>query len=232
MRVLLDELTGSTLGVDQRELGDDELAALYAAPRVPWLRVNFVGTLDGAATGESGRSGSINNAADKRVFHLLRGMADAIVVGAGTARTEGYRPAHTPIVVVSRRGEVPPLLREAPPGAVLLATCASAEGLAEARATLPARDVLVLGQDTVDLAALREELVGRGHLNLLSEGGPHLFGDLLAAGVVDELCLTTVPQLIAGGHPRITAGGPVAVPLRPQVLLEEDGSLLGRWFVR
>ncbi len=86
---------------------------LYAAPRQPWLRVNMVTTLDGAATGESGTSGSINNAADKRVFDTLRGLADAVIVGAGTARIERYRPAAVPIVVVSRSGDVPPTLRGA-----------------------------------------------------------------------------------------------------------------------
>src|SRR5687767_5218558 len=101
----------------------DDLKTLYAAPKQPWLRVNMITTLDGAATGESGTSNSINNAADKRVFDTLRGLADAIIVGAGTARIEGYRPAAVPIVVVSRSGDVPPTLRNAAPGEVVLATC-------------------------------------------------------------------------------------------------------------
>ena len=53
----------------------------------------MVSTVDGSATGEGGRSGTINNEADERVFHILRGLADAIIVGAGTARAEGYGPA-------------------------------------------------------------------------------------------------------------------------------------------
>ena len=67
-----------------------ELAELYAAPADPWLRVNMVETLDGAAAGESGRSGSINNAVDRVVYDQLRALADAVLVGAGTARAEGY----------------------------------------------------------------------------------------------------------------------------------------------
>ena len=85
----------------------EDLGELYAAPRQPWLRVNMVSSVDGAATGDSGKSGSLNNAADKRVFDHLRSVAHVIVVGAGTARTEGYRPTDRPIVVVSRRAEVP-----------------------------------------------------------------------------------------------------------------------------
>ena len=70
------------------DLSDDELAAAYAPshqdPTAPWLRVNFVSTVDGAAQGSDGLSGTINNAADKRVFDALRTRADCLVVGAGT----------------------------------------------------------------------------------------------------------------------------------------------------
>lgn len=210
---------------------DVSLAELYAAPRTPWLRVNMIATLDGAATGASGKSGSINNPADKRVFDTLRDLADAIVVGAGTARTEGYGPADLPIVLVSRRGAVPDLLRGAEPGAVLMATTANADGLGEARGLLGADHVLTLGDDDVDLRALKERLVERGLVDLLSEGGPSLLGAMLAQGAVDELTATVVPRLLAGDHPRIVTGPPLDVPLSLQSLLEEDGTLLGRWWV-
>jgi len=207
------------------------LAALYAAPRTPWLRANMIATLDGAASGESGKSGSINNAPDKRVFDTLRGLADAIIVGAGTARTEGYGPVDTPIVLVSRRSGVPDKLRGAPPGSVLMATTASADGLAEARRLLGDDHVLVLGDDEVDLALLKETLAGRGLVDLLSEGGPSLLGAMLQQGVVDEVTATVVPRIVGGDHPRIVTGPPLDVPLSLQSLLEEDGTLLARWFV-
>ncbi len=210
---------------------DDDLARLYAAPRTPWLRVNMVSTLDGAATGSDGRSGGINDDADHRVFDTLRRLADCIVVGAGTARAEGYRPARAPLVLVSRSGEVPELLRGAEPGRVRLATTVTSPGLAEARDVLGDEHVWVLGTETVDLVALRERLAAQGWRELLSEGGPGLLRDLLAAGVVDELCLTTVPRLLAGTGPRITAGEPVDVRLEPTLLLEHEGTLLGRWRV-
>ena len=135
---------------------------LYAAPDGPWLRANMVSTVDGAATGESGKSGSINNAVDKRIFDLLRELADAVVVGAGTARVEGYRPADRPTVVVSRSGRVPERLRDAEPGRVLMATCRAAHALDEARAVLGDDNVLVLGGHRVDLAALKARLAERG----------------------------------------------------------------------
>ena len=188
----------------------DDLHELYAVPpdrrAGSWLRVNMVSSVDGAATGESGKSGSLNNAVDKQVFDHLRSVADVIVVGAGTARAEGYGPADRPIVVVSRGGELPEGLRGAGSGSVLLTPLD-------------------------DPAAFRRSLVERGWTNILCEGGPSLLGDLLAAGVVDELCTTTVPRLVGGEHPRIVAGPPVDVPLRLHTLLESAGTLLARWLV-
>ena len=139
----------------REDLTDADLRSLYAAPSTPWLRANMVSTLDGAATGETGRSGSINNEVDKRVFDTLRDLADAILVGAGTAEAEGYRPADRPIVLVSRSGRVPERLRDAEPGRVLLATCQAAGGLDQAREQLGAEHVLVMGGHRVDLAELK-----------------------------------------------------------------------------
>src|SRR4051812_33110074 len=199
-------MTGRPPGTD---LDDAALAEVYAAPRRAWLRVNMVSTLDGAATGESGVTGSINNHVDKRVFDLLRSTADALLVGAGTARTEGYGPTVLPVVLVTRTAEVPPRLRDAEPGRVLLATIPEAPGLAEAQQVLGEENVVLTGPVAVDLRSVVAQLAARGLTNLLSEGGPSLLRHLLAAGLVDEVCLTQVPRLIAGVHPRITTGGPV-----------------------
>ena len=107
MRILTDELGGAT--------GEaTDLVALYRPPSLPWLRVNMVSTLDGAANGASGKSGSINNDADKQVFHALRAQADAIVVGAGTARTERYRVTDVEQVSAILRDRGVRLLYDAP----------------------------------------------------------------------------------------------------------------------
>lgn len=213
------------------DLSDDELAAAYTPEREPWLRVNFVSTVDGAAQGSDGVSKSINNAADKRVFDALRRRAHCLVVGAGTLRDEGYDVPPMPLVVVSRSADVPPTLREAPRGRVLMATVASSAGLAAARESLGEENVMELGEDEIDLAALKAALVDRGWNEQLCEGGPSLFADMLAAGVVDELCWTIVPTLTGGDAVRIATGAEVEVALRPALLLEQDGTLLGRWLV-
>ncbi|RYB95850.1 pyrimidine reductase family protein [Nocardioides oleivorans] len=197
----------------------------------PWLRVNFVSTVDGAATGSDGLSKSINDDADARVFDALRARAHCLVVGAGTLRDEEYDVPRVPVVVVSRSADVPPNLREAPSGRVLMATVETSDGLSEARSALGEENVLVLGREEIDFVELKQQLAARGWTEQLCEGGPSLFADLLAAGVVDELCWTVVPRLIGGDGPRIATGAEVDVALRPALLLEQDGTLLGRWLV-
>lgn len=229
LRVLVDAAATGIAEVDEKDL--ESLERLYRVPESPWLRVNMVASADGAATGASGKSGSINNDVDVAVFHALRASCDAIVVGAGTAEIEGYRPAAKPLVLVSRQGRIPETLRDAEAGRVLLATTEDSRGLAEARELLGSEHVLVAGERAIDLALLKELLVERGWANLLSEGGPTLLRSFVAAGVADELCLTWVPTLVGGDHRRILAGGPVEVGLRLQLLLESESTLLGRWFL-
>jgi riboflavin biosynthesis pyrimidine reductase len=191
----------------------------------------MISTLDGAAAGPDGRTGSINNPPDHRVFDLLRRLADAVVVGAGTVRIEGYGGLDLPLVVVSRRGGLPSALHDAAPGTVLMATCGQAPGLGETRERLGADRVLVLGEEHVDLGALVPALAAQGLGRLLCEGGPSLLRDLLAAGAVDEVCATVVPRVTAGSQPRMTVGADLDVPLDLRLLVEEDGTLLGRWQV-
>jgi riboflavin biosynthesis pyrimidine reductase len=253
MQVLFSEDGLGRLGAGQGGVLDAEgLALAYAYPRLTagqvWVRANFVSTLDGAAAGDDGRSGSINTGADRDVFALLRALSDVVLIGAGTARAEGYRrltirspldklrqsrPAHPAIAVFSRSGEVPPDLSQGrdSSGEVILVTCQSAGGAAidRARSSLGADQVIIAGDASVDLASAVGSLAGRGLPRMLCEGGPHLMGDLTAAGLLDELALTIAPTLIAGDHPRITAGPPVAANLLPRLLIESDGTILGRW---
>lgn len=208
----------------------DDLADLYEAG-APIVRACMVTTVDGAVTGPGGVSGEINNGVDKRVYDMLRDQADAVVVGAGTARDEGYEPAHRPLVVVSRAGAVPPLLQQAPDGGVLLATVETAPGLAQSQSLLGDDQVLVTGHDEMAPARLVAELRRRGLSRLVCEGGPGLLHAMIAAGVIDELDLTVVPRLSAGDGPRLLAGAWLDVSLRPLQIIECEGTLLQRWQV-
>lgn len=249
MRVLLNDVDPALTGSEAPDLA--ALARLYAYPDGRWLRANMVSTLDGAATGPDGKTGSINNEADHRVFMLLRALADVVVVGAGTARAEGYRHPRPPraelagqregrapapaLAVVSRSANLPLQLTGPPDheraGQVLLVTCAAApaDAVATAREVLGEDQVVVAGDEQVDLAAAIDALADRGLPRMLTEGGPTLLRDLAAGGLVDEICLTVVPAVVGGGHPRILDGGAVTGAFAPRLLLEQDGTLLGRW---
>lgn len=222
MRLLLDSRSRS---FPSGLLGQDDLSRLYAWPSDGGVRANFVSTLDGSGVGGDGRSGSINTEPDGRVFHLQRELADCVLVGAGTARAEGYRRGETPVIVVSRRGHLPESLATGD-GDVVLVTCA-ASGRGESD------QVWVEGDETVDLPAVVARLRRAGMPSVLAEGGPQLFHDLLEAGLVDELALTLAPRIVGGDHTRVVAGNPLGGPSGLDVevvhLLEEDGSILGLW---
>jgi riboflavin biosynthesis pyrimidine reductase len=242
---LVPGLSPDPVGVTLDEAG---LVAAYLAGCRPdgWVRTNFATSVDGAITGGDGRSGSVNSAADQVVFELLRALSHAVVVGAGTVRSEGYPaldvdprwqatrrglglPVDLPVVAVTSRADVPPSFRDQPVGRVLLATHAASPGLAQAREQLGDDQVLVVGDDVVDDRTLVSALRDRGWSRLICEGGPHLHRSMLAAGVVDEIALSVTPVVVGGDGPRITNGGPLEAAYRPAVLVEEDGTLMGRW---
>jgi riboflavin biosynthesis pyrimidine reductase len=219
-----------------------ELERLYAYPAGgrPWVRTNFVASLDGTATGADGRSGTLGGPTDTQVFALLRSLADVIVVGAGTARAEGYADFEVdtglrarlglsprpPMVVVSRALDIPPAL--VGPGTVVVTTADADPGpLAELRGSM---EVIAEGEGAVDWAGVLTTFAARGWRRVLCEGGPSLHGELIARDLVDELCLTIAPVLLAGGGPRIAHGAhPVDRPMTLGHAIEADGGLLTRW---
>jgi riboflavin biosynthesis pyrimidine reductase len=228
---------------------DPDLAALYAYPDGPWLRANMVSTADGAAS-VNGLTAGISSDTDRRVFALLRTLSDVIVVGAATVRKEHYKPARPreswrelragrpptpPIAVVSARLDLAPsgpLIADAPAHARTI-VITTARAPADRRAALAGHaDVIVAGDEIVDLKAAVSALADRGYCRLLAEGGPNLLAQLVEAGLVDELCLTIGPLIAGPGASRIVAGAPPAVPPLPLNLahvLEDDGFLLCRY---
>ena len=180
----------------------------YPWPSGPWVRALFVMTLDGAASGPDGRSGSISGPADRSVLGAVRRWSDAVVVGAATMRAERYNPmrasesisverlarglqAAPRLVIVSASLDLPwsdPAYAESmlPP---LIVTVASAPE--EARQRVPATCELILAPgDRVDPAWLRQQLVDRGLEHIVCEGGRALLSDFSRSGVVDEWALT------------------------------------------
>jgi riboflavin biosynthesis pyrimidine reductase len=229
-----------------RPLEWPDLLDLYGVDDDGLLRAGFVLSADGGAAVAGGSRG-LQSPADQAVFAALRAVSDAVVVGAGTARAEGYRPigvrpegrawraAHdravTPtLVLVSRSLELDPG-DGCFAGPAVVVTCAAAD--AGRRAALEAvADVVVAGDEQVDLHAAVRALHERGLRRLLCEGGPTLLTALLTAGLVDELCLTTAPVLLGTAPSLLAQALPAPVDLRLVHLVDgEDGSLLTRWAV-
>jgi riboflavin biosynthesis pyrimidine reductase len=231
------------------ELDRDALAELYAHDEGA-VRVNFVASADGAVAVE-GVSGGLEAPGDKQVFGLLRELADVVLVGAGTVRVEGYRGARTsperearrrargrapvpPIAVVSTRGDLDPgaaLFTDTAVAPLVLTAAGAADGARRALAGTGAEVVAVSGADpaVTDPDAVLGALADRGLTRVLCEGGPALFGTLLAAGRVDELCLSLAPQLVGGDAGRIVTGPALDAPRRLEltsVVAHDDGLLL------
>lgn len=228
-------------------LDDDTLIGHYAPPRTPWLRVNFVTSVDGAVE-VSGRSGPLSDPDDQRMLQLLRTPCDALLVGAGTVRAEGYAPPlldeprrrwrlthrlpeHPQLVVVSHTLELDPdwpVFTGGHRRPVVLTRAGAPVGRREALAGRA--EVVTAGAHEVDLAAGLALLHARGLRHLLCEGGPRLFGSLVAADLVDELCLTVSPLLAGAGAGRIVAGPPTTPrPLTLQQVLAGERALFLRY---
>ncbi|MFJ6796769.1 pyrimidine reductase family protein [Streptomyces sp. NPDC091268] len=240
----------SSTGPADREWSLDELAETYAYPETGpdghWLRANMVSTLDGAAQ-HDGRSEPISGETDMRIFGTLRALADVVVVGAETVRQEGYRPARAREAFAARRtaagqGPAPAIavvtagldldfslpLFASPLVPTLVVTGAGAPADRLAAARQAGAEVLLAGDGAaVDPARAVRMLADRGLRRQLTEGGPRLLGQFVAADVLDELCLTISPMLTAGDAQRISGGPCVTVPhrLAPACVLEEAGFL-------
>ncbi len=231
-------------------LDDEEILELYSVAdrKTPWVRVNFISSIDGAAT-SGGLSADLGSPADLRVFDLLRRLCDVVVVGAGTVRAEGYGPmrleepaaswrrshglqAHPVFAIVSARLDLDPSSRiftEAPVRPIVVTVEDAPADRVDSLSVVA--DVIVAGRSTLDSGRMLALLAARGLTQVHCEGGPSLFADLLRTDSVDELCLTIGPTLEGPGAPRIVAGEPLQSRRQMDVAhaLSSDGTILLRY---
>lgn len=226
------------------ELTDADLLAAYAPPAGPFVRFNFVSSLDGAATVD-GVSGGLGGEADGRVFALLRWHADVVLIGAGTIRAEGYEgelvgaearawraehglAPHPAIAIVSGELDLDPdsdFFTQAPVRPVLFTTVSAAASSAAQRFGDRA-DVVPVGEGITPagiLAACAERFWHMIH----AEGGPHVLGTFIDADAVDSFCLTLAPVLTGGDAPRVAASAEASLRrLTLQQVLRDGDELL------
>jgi riboflavin biosynthesis pyrimidine reductase len=183
-----------------------------------WVTGHMVAGLDGTSA-VGGRVGPLSTSPDQALFRRMRQIADMVLVGAETVRSEGYGPVRLsdeaqqwrrrlgmsptpPLAVVSRSlgfDWTAKVFTDAPEDArTHLITCAAADPkrLAEAEELAT---VIVAGDERVEPAAALQALAELGRRVVLCEGGPTWLGELVAADRLDELCLTISPLM--GGDP-------------------------------
>ncbi len=210
----------------------------------------MVAGLDGCAA-RGGRVGDLSGPADKDLFRRLRQVADIVLVGAQTIRLERYGPVRltdSEVALRVERGQQPVPRMAVVSGSLafdwtiplftatgdrhprpILITAGSTDLAAIAEAEQHA-DVLVAGDDTVDLAVALRCLHEQGAGTVLTEGGPHSLGQLAAGGLLDELCLTLSP--VMGGDPLPVAVSPLGAPptgFRLASVGSDDGHLFLRY---
>lgn len=241
--------------VDQllpRFVANVDPVALYASdgrdphPHRPWLMLNMVTSADGA-TAADGASGDLSGLADREVFAAIRAVADVVLVAAETVRAEGYGPPKSSpetaaartsrnqtlrprMAIVSRSLDLDftaPLFDDHPPPMLFTVAEPPAGRLAEAEAVA---EVHRLGADRADLAEALKRIGESGARVVLAEGGPDLNGQLLAAGLLDEVCWTISPTLAGGDTPRMAQGAPPRLDeLRLVRVLAQDHTLFLRY---
>lgn len=238
-----------------RELDDGELPRLYEYPERdgPWVRANFIASVDGGATAD-GKTGTMAGPGDRLIFNLLRELADVIVVGAGTVRIEGYSGAHMnaaqrhrrqargqsevpQLAIVTKSGrlerDMPVFTRTEVPPLVLTCTEAAEETRRVLTGLCEVLDCSAGDPAKVDEAALLRALAARGMHRILTEGGPMLLGAFVQRNMLDELCLTIAPYVVGGLARRIATGpGQLLARMRCAHVLTDDAGYLYTRYVK
>lgn len=220
--------------------GRDWLLAHYGRGDGPFLRVNMIASLNGSATGDDGTSNTLTSRLDRRILGVIRELSDVVLVGAGSVRAEGYVvPAKAALAVVTSSGDLSGHRLDARPsdpagdGHPVLILCARSN-LERARAGAGTARASIVPLDDEDgsipAAAIVSALADHGLRRIVCEGGPVLAGQLFAADLVDEFCLSTSPQVTLGGRPLLDSAGTVSTrfTLR-QLLLADSGASFARW---
>jgi len=219
--------------------GRDWLLAHYGRADGPFLRVNMIASLNGSATGDDGTSNTLTSRLDRRILGVIRELSDVVLVGAGSVRAEGYVvPAKAALAVVTSSGDLTGHRLDAGPAAPagaehpVLIFCAlrnlerARSSAGDTRATIVPLD----GDDGIAVGSILRALADRGLARIVCEGGPVLAGQLFAADLVDEFCLSTSPQVTLGGRPLLDSPetGTRRFSLR-QLLADETGATYARW---
>ena len=211
----------------------DRLLELYRPPSTRWLRLNLITSVSGSAAGSDGTSETLTNPADRKLLGVIRELADVVLIGAQSVRAEGFTlPRKARLAIVTRSGDLSGHRISGPiePGR-LFVLCP--ESAAEQAASLAGAEVIVVDSHDGSLSAraILDALYAHGLESIVCEGGPNLAAQFAAAGLLDEVCLSTSPTL---GGPSLPLLGselePIALELS-SLMIDEASGLYARWAV-
>jgi riboflavin biosynthesis pyrimidine reductase len=194
------------------------------------VRANMVLTPDGAGAFH-GRTKAITDAADQMLLGYLRGRADAVMVGAATIAAEHYGPVtlsaairaereqagHAPappLVVVTAHANLAVTLPVFAPEGPRTIIATLAQSAADAAELHDVADLVVVGEEEIDLTRLLAVLRERGLERVLCEGGPYLLSRLVEQDMVDDMCVTVSPYLAGSQPTTLQPGSALLAPLR------------------
>ncbi len=214
------------------------LLELYRPPREHWLRLNLVGSVSGSAAGSDGTSETLSNPTDRLILGVIRELSDLVLVGAASVRAEGYYlPRAAALAIVTGSGDLAGHRITTTGDRGPLVVLCPASAVARARATLGATPATIveLAAEEGRMAAgdMLDALRGAGYRSIVCEGGPSLAAQLVEAGSVDEVCLTTSPLLNGSTLPLF--GGNEFRERRlglTQLLADDASCLYARWSLR
>ena len=212
----------------------------------PWILLNMVNSVDGFISFE-GRAGGLSGPADKNIYQIIRGLADIILVGAGTVRAENYKAPKTPesnlaelresrgqekrprIAVLSGELNLDPdmgLFADRHPEDKPPLIYTKSESLKKnASQFKSSAEIVDFSEEELNVSRVVEDLLNKDAKIVVCEGGPNLNAHLLAAGVIDEFCLSVSPRAVGGEDPAVLLNQPVDSPTElslDRILLEEE----------
>jgi riboflavin biosynthesis pyrimidine reductase len=212
----------------------------------PWMLLNMVNSVDGFISFE-GKAGGLSGPMDKNIYQIIRGLADIILVGAGTVRAENYNAPKTPegslaefrksrgqekrprIAVLSSELNLNPdmglfakrHLEDKPP----LIYTKSESFKKNGSQFISSSEIIDFPEEELHVSRVVENLFDQNAKIVVCEGGPNLNAHLLAAGVIDEFCLSLSPRVVGGEDPALLLNQPVNSPIElslDRILLEDE----------
>ncbi|CAN5309406.1 pyrimidine reductase family protein [soil metagenome] len=215
------------------------LLELYRPEAMSSVRINLIASVSGSVGGSDGTSNTLSNPVDRRILGVIRELGDVVLIGAQSVRAESYvLPRRAPLAIVTSSGDLSGhgIAADASTDRVyVLCPAASADRVKQTLGAVSA-EIIEIAADPRGQLSMTDVVTAlqvRGFESIVCEGGPRLAAQLLDAGLVDEICLTTSPLLNGSAVPILGRAlhEERAVTLL-QLLVDDASGIYARWSLR